>query len=48
MDNGSGTFMEWSENGELMKGNEKTGMKLSPVKTDTFRNASIILFLYLN
>lgn len=48
MDNGSGTFIEWSENGELMKGNEKMGIKLSPVKTDTFRNASIVLFLYLN
>lgn len=46
MDNGSGTFIEWSENGELMRGNESTGMKISPVKNDAYRNASIVFFLY--
>tara|TARA_R110002072_G_scaffold302577_1_gene486387 strand:- start:4967 stop:5392 length:426 start_codon:yes stop_codon:yes gene_type:complete len=48
MDNGSGVYIEWSEDGELMKGNQNTGMKISPVKEDSFRNASIILFLYLS
>ncbi len=48
IDNGSGVFIQWSDNGELMKGNEKVGMKMSPVKKDSYRNASIILFLYLS
>lgn len=46
MDNGSGMFIEWSENGELLKGNEKTGMSITPVDKESFQAASIILFLY--
>ncbi len=48
MDNGSGIFIQWSENGELMKGDEKTGMNISPVNQKSFQTASIIIFLYLN
>ncbi len=48
MDNGSGTFIKWSENGELLRGSEKTGMTISPVDKKSFQSASIILFLYLN
>ncbi len=48
MDNGSGMFIEWSESGELLKGNEKTGMSVTPVDKNSFQAASIILFLYLN
>jgi len=47
IDNGSGVFFEWNENGEVMKGNENIGIKMSPVKKESFRNASIILFLLL-
>lgn len=48
MDNGSGTFIKWSDSGELLKGDEKTGMNISPVDKESFQSASIILFLYLN
>lgn len=48
MDNGSGTLIKWSESGELLKGNEKTGMQISPVDKKSFQSASIILFLYFN
>jgi hypothetical protein len=47
MDNGSGAFIKWSESGELLKANEKTGMNISPVDKESFQSASIILFLYL-
>jgi len=48
MDNGSGTYIKWTDNGELLKGTEKTGMIISPVDKKSFQSASIILFLYLN
>lgn len=48
MDNGSGTYIKWTDSGELLKGTEKTGMTISPVDKKTFQSASIILFLYLN
>ncbi|MGD1842808.1 MAG: hypothetical protein ACFB0B_18205 [Thermonemataceae bacterium] len=48
IDNGSGVLIKWSESGELMKGDEKMGMKITPAEKSSFRNASIILFLYLS
>lgn len=48
MDNGSGVLMKWDENGELMKGDEKTGMSIIPNDKKSYRTASIIVFLYLN
>jgi hypothetical protein len=48
MDNGSGMFIEWSESGELLKGNEKTGMIIKPVDKKSFQAASIILYLHLS
>lgn len=48
IDNGSGMLIEWSENGELLKGNEKAGMRISPVDKKSFQAASIILYLYLS
>lgn len=48
IDNGSGAYIKWAENGELLKGTEKTGMIITPVDKKSFQAASIILFLYLN
>lgn len=48
MDNGSGSFIEWSETGELLMGNKKKGMHITPVDKKSFRAASTILFLYLS
>ena len=48
MDNGSGMYIEWSESGELLKGNKKTGMRITPVDKKSFRAASTILFIYLS
>ena len=48
MDNGSGMFIEWSKSGELMRGNENTGMRIIPVEEKSFQAASIVLYLYLN
>jgi len=48
MDNGSGTYIKWTEKGELLKGTEKIGMVISPVDKESFQSASIILFLHFN
>jgi hypothetical protein len=48
MDNGSGVLIKWAENGELLKGDIKTGMKISPNDSNLYRTASIILYLYLS
>lgn len=48
MDNGSGILIKWSENGELLKGDEKTGMKIFPNDSNLYRTASVILYLYLS
>jgi|WetSurMetagenome_2_1015567.scaffolds.fasta_scaffold661569_1 hypothetical protein len=48
MDNGSGVLIKWAENGELLKGDIKTGMKISPNDSNLYRTASIILYLFLS
>lgn len=47
MDNGSGLILEWTENGEFLKGTKKTGMSILPVDPKSFRTASAVLYLYL-
>lgn len=48
MDNGSGMFVEWSATGELLKGNEQTGIHIEPNDSKSYQAASAILYLYLS
>lgn len=48
IDNGSGLFIEWTEDGEFLKGAEKTGITIAPVNKKSFQTASAILCLYLS
>ena len=48
IDNGSGKYIYWSEEGFLMKGEENTGISISPVNKNSFQTASIIMYLYLS
>ncbi|MCH2022477.1 MAG: hypothetical protein MK207_08375 [Saprospiraceae bacterium] len=46
IDFGTGVTMKWSENGELMKGNEATGIMIEPNNSNSYRAASILMNLY--
>jgi len=48
LDNGSGITIKWSKSGELMKGDVKTGMSISPNDPKSYCTASAILFLSLS
>jgi hypothetical protein len=47
IDNGSGTLINWTKNGEWYIGNEKANFKIRPNNPNLYRAASIVLFLYL-
>lgn len=48
IDNGSGMYIQWTEKGVFMKGEENTGITMYPVDKDSYQTASLILFLYLS
>ncbi|MCT4580975.1 MAG: hypothetical protein N4A35_06115 [Flavobacteriales bacterium] len=48
IDNGSGMYIQWSNDGVFMKGEENTGITIAPVDENSFQTASLILFLYLS
>lgn len=48
VDKGSGEIIQWSESGELMKGDETTGLRIFPADKNSFQTASILLFLHLS
>jgi hypothetical protein len=43
---GTGERLHWNENGELLKGEEKTGMVISPNDKSLYKAASIVLLMY--
>lgn len=48
IDNGSGKFIKWTDEGQFMKGDENTKITIVPANKDSYQTASIILFLYLS
>ncbi len=48
IDNGSGMYIQWSKDGTFIKGEEDTGIKITPIDEASFQTASLILFLYLS
>lgn len=43
---GEGAMVSWSEEGELMKGEEKPGLKIEPADKSSFQVASIIVYTF--
>lgn len=48
VDKGFGEIIQWSDDGELMNGNETTGLKIFPADKDSYQTASILLYLHLS
>ena len=48
VDKGTGEIIQWSENGELMKGNERIGLRIYPADKASYQTASILLYLHLS
>jgi len=40
-------LVSWSEDGELMKGSEKSGLKIEPANKNSYQAASVIVYAYL-
>jgi hypothetical protein len=43
---GDGAMVSWSEEGDLMKGEEKPGLKIEPADKNSFQVASVIVYTY--
>lgn len=48
VDKGTGEIIQWTENGELMNGDQLTGLKIFPADKESYQTASILLFLHLS